>query len=576
MSLFGSLEIGKTGINVAKSGQHTTGHNIANADSPNFSRQRMEQSAFTTRREGLLNGASADGVSRIHDEYTEKQLNAQDNLSRHWKTRGDKLKQLELELVDDKGETLSTRLNAFWQGWENLANAPEDLSVRADLLRRSGELVAGIGERHRSVREARFRISAEIEGAVQTVNEAAQRIAELNGIIQNLEARRANANDFRDERERLLREISQMVDVDFFENEKKHLHVQIGSGYSLVGGLKSYEMGLTGNFEEGGMNGAGLIIGDREVFDLSRSFKTGKIPELLRVRDEDLKGHNDFLDELSATLAFEVNRIHSGAGGLETRRRLDVSAFPFDAEAGELPLANVRDGVLEIHLFNNRDEPLETLRIELEGGVSRPVDLIGKINAAAEKALKENSASSNDPLDSEPWIEARFDEEGRIEIRGSKRASFVFGKDGSGILGEVGLQSFFHVGENAGEFRLNPLVEEDPRQVSAGYGGAPGDNGAALDVLKLRERLLADEGTATLNQAYENMVGELGLKIREAEEKRTFHENALNQYRLIRDSVSGVDLDEELTNMVKYQRAYDASAKYVSTVDQMTETLINM
>ncbi|MBU3916975.1 hypothetical protein KKA14_15695, partial [bacterium] len=82
--------------------------------------------------------------------------------------------------------------------------------------------------------------------------------------------------------------------------------------------------------------------------------------------------------------------------------------------------------------------------------------------------------------------------------------------------------------------------------------------------------------TISFDEFYNSQTTDIGLKVKEAQKGLSAHEQMLGQYEALRDSVSSVNLDEEMTKMIKYQRAYESSAKFLSTVDQMTQTLVNM
>ena len=136
----------------------------------------------------------------------------------------------------------------------------------------------------------------------------------------------------------------------------------------------------------------------------------------------------------------------------------------------------------------------------------------------------------------------------------------------------------FFTGTDASNIAVNPVVVADPSTVAAAsdLAGVPGGNGNAIAIANLRDALTMNGGTATYDDYYNSMISNIGIKTAEAQFNHDFHKDALQQFENFKDSVSGVSLDEEMINMVKFQQAYQASAKIITTVDEMLTVLMNM
>ena len=147
---------------------------------------------------------------------------------------------------------------------------------------------------------------------------------------------------------------------------------------------------------------------------------------------------------------------------------------------------------------------------------------------------------------------------------------------GYDLHGNTGIA--FFTGTDASNIAINPVVSGDPSAVAAAsdLAGVPGGNGNAIAISTLRQALTMNGGTATYDDYYSSMVSNIGIKTAEAQFNHDFNKDALQQFENYRDSISGVSLDEEMINMVKFQQAYQASAKIITTVDQMLTTLMNM
>ncbi len=136
----------------------------------------------------------------------------------------------------------------------------------------------------------------------------------------------------------------------------------------------------------------------------------------------------------------------------------------------------------------------------------------------------------------------------------------------------------FFTGTSAADIALNPVLAADPSAVAAAsdLAGVPGGNGNAISIGNLRAALTMNGGTATYDDYYNAMISNIGIKTAEAQFNHDFNQDALQQFENFRDSISGVSLDEEMINMVKFQQTYQASAKIITTVDEMLTTLMNM
>jgi flagellar hook-associated protein 1 FlgK len=117
---------------------------------------------------------------------------------------------------------------------------------------------------------------------------------------------------------------------------------------------------------------------------------------------------------------------------------------------------------------------------------------------------------------------------------------------------------------------------DDEMKIVAGSDLIPGDNRIATEIANLQLQATMNDDTVSFDEFYNSQITEIGLNVQDAQRGLKAHTEMLDQYKALRDSVSSVNLDEEMTKMVKYQRAYESSAKFMGTVDQMTQTLVNM
>ena len=140
----------------------------------------------------------------------------------------------------------------------------------------------------------------------------------------------------------------------------------------------------------------------------------------------------------------------------------------------------------------------------------------------------------------------------------------------------MGFNSFFETLKGAADLRISPRILEDPNAISTGPDLIPGDNQVALAIDKLQNQPTMRDEPVTFGEYYISILGDIGLKVQRNQVEKAQQDNMVQQFREIRSSISAVNMDEELADMIQHQKAYEASARYVSTVDEMMQTLINM
>ena len=140
----------------------------------------------------------------------------------------------------------------------------------------------------------------------------------------------------------------------------------------------------------------------------------------------------------------------------------------------------------------------------------------------------------------------------------------------------MGFNSFFETLKGAEDLRLSDRIMLDPNTISTGRDLYPGDNRVALDIAKLQTDPHMRNDTMTFDEFYNTILADLGLRIQRNQTEKAQQDSLVNQFSQIRSSISGVNMDEELAKMMQYQKAYEASARFVGTVDQMMDTLVRM
>ena len=140
----------------------------------------------------------------------------------------------------------------------------------------------------------------------------------------------------------------------------------------------------------------------------------------------------------------------------------------------------------------------------------------------------------------------------------------------------MGLNSFFDTLKGAEDIKLSDQIYENSNNISTGKDLIPGDNRVALEITKLQNKPTMKNESMTYDEYYNGVLTRMGLKIQRNDTEEAHQESMVKQFKEIRSSISAVNMDEELTDMMQYQKAYEASARFINTVDRMMETVINM
>ena len=574
MSLFGSFEIGKKSLTASQMGQSTTGHNIANVDTEGFSRQEIMQESARPMSDGKGTGVDVTGVRRIQDGFTKQKVVDQQTHVGSWETREKMLTEAEVLYTDLEGTRLRGAMDEFWGAWNSVATEPEIGPHRKALVAKGQMLAEDFRMFHKRLTDFNDTINGRIQAEMLDINEMSREIALLNKQVEQLENRGIPANDARDKRELLLQKLSKKVELRWFESPRGTLEVQIPNGQHLVHGRHHYDLIPYEIAEEKGNIRIGLTNPPGIRSDVTDIITTGSLKELVNQRDINLKHYFENLDLLAGEISRRVNVLHSGGTGINGIKSDETSAYRFTPEQLSNPLPYLKSGNFQLKLLGEDDQIEEVITVNLQAGVDSIKSIVEKINRAADGY--QTLEDGREVLKEVNKIKATINDDGSVSLTSGMGKKFIFGPDETNVMANLGFNCFFHIDEGAGDVAVNPELVEDEMKIVAGSDLVPGDNRIAMEIADLQLKATMNEETISFDEFYNNQITDIGLKVQDAQNGLNAHQQMLDQYEALRDSVSSVNLDEEMTKMVKYQRAYESSAKFLGTVDQMTQTLVNM
>ena len=539
----------------------TVGHNIANQETEGFSRQQVRSGTSAPDPTGVGGGADAQPTSRVYDKFVQRKILQENPRSGMFKSRGEFLQKIEIIFSETEGNGLHKALNEFWNSWSQLSNQPESEPARMQVKVQSDVLASRFRGMHSQLSGLRKEINGRLVATVNKVNELGGKVAELNRQINSYEGGQRVANDMRDARNQAIEELSDLVDVNSFEDLNGRTTVIVGRDWTLVEGNNHYQLeGKMKGGELGMLNIDGVSTNDNRR-NLTRTFREGEMAEMLRMRDDTIVAYQKNLDEIAFSLAGKVNKIHASGTGINSATEIMKSTFGLNSAALNQPLPFLKDGIIQLHLVDAYNEILETYEIEVQAGKDTLPDIVKRLNQTV-----------NDP----GLLQASIEGDGSLLLQSGTNYKFIFGEDQSSLAQVLGLNSFFDTLKGAEDIQLSEHIIENTNNISTGKDLIPGDNRIALEITKLQTMASMRDETMTFDEYYNGVLTGMGLKIQRNNTEQAQQESMVKQFKEIRSSISSVNMDEELTDMMQYQKAYEASARFINTVDKMMETVINM
>ena len=308
MNLLNSLEIGRRALNAQQTAIAVTGHNIANINTPNFTRQRAELAASFSG--DIASGVDVDEVRQIRNKFIDARLRVQIQDLGKWEAQSNMLSQVE-EVLNTSDSGLSNAFSQFWTGWQDLANQPESEPARIAVIERGGRLAYQFNKVDSALKGAQVDINGQIEAKIQQINNIAETIGKLNIDISVIEGTGENANDQIDARAALIDELSTLVNVTSLQEENGSARVFIG-GFALVERGEVSQLNTT-TFSGGHATFSNPVLPHGSPADIT----SGELAGLMELRDTTIPEFIDRIDQLAASLIDDVNSLHSSGYGLD-------------------------------------------------------------------------------------------------------------------------------------------------------------------------------------------------------------------------------------------------------------------
>ena len=464
MDIFGVLNMGSKALTVQQKGIYVTGNNIANVNTPGYSRQRLNLSSDVPLNTGIGpvgTGVTANEIERVYDRFLGVQINNETQSLGQWEAYKDSVERVEMVFDESGGYGLNQVMSEFWNSWQDLTNNPSGSIERTVLVAKSEMLTATLSQNYKDLQQIQRDIDSNIKGAVGEINRLSENLVDLNQKIIQSELSGHMANEYRDQRDLVLKELSELIDISSFEDANGGTTVSVGSGQVLVEGTHTYS--LSTQPDASGHRDITWIDSSGNSVIISDDISKGKLKGWLDARDVDINDSLNKLDTLAQDLMAAVNPLHANGYGLDN--------------------------------INGRD---------------------------------------------------------------------FFTIEATTATTATGIQ-------------VNSLITGDTNRIAAAEGAdKPGDNRNAIAIAKLQDMPTMNGSTVTFGAYYDSMVSDAGLAVQQATSYYDHQSQMVLQVENYRESISGVSIDEETVNLIKYQNAYQAAAKLIKTADEMMETILSM
>ncbi|MEY3142635.1 MAG: Flagellar hook-associated protein 1 [Planctomycetota bacterium] len=563
MSLNGALQVGRSAIMASQTAMQVAGNNMANASTPGFSRQGVRLATTIPQSWGnnqtIGTGLQVTRISRTVD--TALQGRVRSALSDENGAAIDQRFLLAVESVrNELGDAnLSSRLNAFFSSFSELANNPNDEALRSVVVQQASGLAGSIRDMRKDHVEIRTEIDRTLETAVRAADELLTQIADLNVQISRNELGGSvgPANELRDRRDALINEVAKYLPISTLEQPNGMIDVVVDSQPLVQGGL-SRGVKVTADVVGGELTTRFRIKNDGALM----SPNEGQIGALLRQRAETVEPAIESLDTLARELMFQVNKVHSQSQGqigitsVTGLNRITDATEPLNNT--ELPFA-MRNGAFELHVKSLATGLRTTVVVTVDPATATLTDLRNAINAAIPPGTAAASITADNTL--------------RLDANSGYELSFA--NDTSGVLAAIGINSIFG-GYDAKTIEINSQILNDPRLLAVARDHVPGSNGGALAIAALATSPIEALGGRSIRGFWTASTTELGVRAEAAN-------NRAESTSLVRESLdsqiqalSGVSIDEESINMLAYQRQFQAAARFISAIDETIQQLLRL
>ncbi|HJP18083.1 MAG TPA: flagellar hook-associated protein FlgK [Nitrospinota bacterium] len=557
-NVFGILNTGKVALLSQQAAIQVTGQNIANVNTEGYSRQEVIFEAATPINSipGMLGtGVKITEIQRVFDQFIFSQINSETYTMGSFEAQKEVLDQIEIVFNETTGGGLSNTLSEFFAAFQDLSINPQGLAQREAVLGKTAIVISRIQQLGSDLKQKRTDVDNNISATIDDLNLITSQIAQLNKQIHESEAGDlVNANDLRDQREKKIKELADLIDIQTLEENNNQITITTNQGQQLVLGQTAFSLSTQIDGDNFGLNNVMLDDGQGNLTNITSNISGGRLNGMVEVRDSFISERIKELDLFTAGLIREVNELHiagygtDGSTGNNFFDSLSITARANTSNSGSATISG--------SVYAPSTASIDEYQIEITG--SNTFSLTNLTTGAASGTFTFSSGSA-----------VNLGNGLSTTISGSAQTNDIF---------------TFSLSEDASiSININSTISSNRDKIAAGTSQLAGDGSNALSIAGIQNDLLFDSqtiasasGSYTFEDFYSSIVSNIGLKAEEMNTSVSHQESVINQLVNRREEVVGVSLDEEMINLIKFQQAFAAAAKIITSVDEMLTTVRNL
>ncbi|HWP95341.1 MAG TPA: flagellar hook-associated protein FlgK [Syntrophomonadaceae bacterium] len=596
MSFMG-LEIGKRAIMVNQTALNIVGHNMANANTDGYTRQVADLVASKPLGAMSLNsstsvgqlgtGVDIDSVARLRDAYVDNQYRYENTSLGYWSATEQTLDNIQTIVNEPSDNGLRSVLDKFWQSWQDLSTYSENESNRAVVAQRGQAVADAFQSTYKQLTDLRNDLNANVQVDVDQVNSIGSQLKELNLQIAAITISGQQPNDLSDKRDLLIDQLSKLVNIKVNFSDNGMATVQVG-GRSLVQGT-TYNA-LTVKDDSEGMHMViwadtqtkTQITGGELMSNLDARGKTNLPEDLSSDYKETVPNMIDQLNSLAKTIVTKTNEIHSQGYSLNNTSTTNPDGTDFFT----MP-TGLQDQYINWAKTMSVSAAIVDDPKNIAAATKPTYDANGKQsnfgdgdNALAIAALKQDMNSEPASLQTRD-ITVVSPATISLTVRyGAQTKNVTIPSSVYGTIDDIRSAIESNINSAFGFAGTVIHVNADITNPNRLDFSSSDYKFEGIDNLTIGSDSYGSYSVQTVkgettDDYWRALAAEVGVKAQEATRNSTNQDQLVTELDNKRQTVSGVSLDEEATDMIKYQHAFNAAARFITVIDDMLDTLVN-
>jgi len=564
-----AFDIGLSALRAQQLTLSVQGNNLANASTPGYHRQVAGLASRAPLRDGNLSiGAGVDvtDVQRLQTTAIETSLLRNSSEAGYSQQTLSVAKQVE-SLLTPSDASIHASLSNFFNRLEKVANSPQDQTVRQEFLTSATELMNGFNSFDQQLTSLARDVSLNLNDAVKQVNQHVKDIAQLNADIYRARTLGLTPNELLDRRDQIASQLSEYVEVDNVTTANGHEQTLIAGGQVTIGILP-----VTFRVVQDANSKTGIAVNGLST---ATTLNSGSLAAMTTALNETIPEFQSRLHDLARGIVQAVDQQH--AQGISARGPATVLVGNRGVKDVTLPLARsnpafpVNYGDLSVTVTDTATGVRSTEKITINPDSDSLQDIAARLSAVSGVTASIDVARNTLLITAHSGRTIDF--AGRSD--NPSDTSINNRPDETGILAALGISSLFE-GSDPGTLKVRREISENPDQLAISMSGHPGDGRNMAALASMRDVRFDALGGRTFTEEMADVTAESGLQVQTSGSQNTQLQAFRQRLETDRDAVSGVDINEEILQMMQTQRAYQAAAKLISTADQMLTELFQL